>query len=102
MSSSSTSSADPYDSLDSPYATFTDRIHDPETFDDYIEFIRLGNQIKENLVKQVKHETSAFLLKCLKTIIKEQVQAKLLKRDLGDLIYNFVESRAIDKGYAAW
>jgi len=70
--------------------------------EDYVEFIKIGNQIKENLVKATKYETSAFLLRCLRSIINEQVLAKQLKRSQGDTIYEFVESLAIDKGYAAW
>ena len=66
-SNSSGSTTDPYDDLDSPpndSSSFTaaadHSLEDPKTFEDYIEFIKLGNQIKENLVKQIKYETSAF------------------------------------------
>lgn len=97
-----TSDDDYYDGLDMPFSSFTNRIEDPKTFDDYVTFLQLSNTIKEALVKQTKYETSAFLLRCLRAIINEQVEAKLLSRSQGDTIYEFVESMAIDRGYAAW
>jgi hypothetical protein len=94
---------DPYDELDyhSP-ASYTDRTQDPKTIDDYIEFIKLGNTIKESLVKQTKYETSAFILRYLRCILNEQCEAKLLRRSQADTIYEFVESMSIQKGYASW
>jgi hypothetical protein len=43
------------------------------SMEDYIEFIKLGNTIKENLVRETKRETSAFMLRCLRAILNEQV-----------------------------
>lgn len=99
-----TSVDDYYSDLDESLSSFTnpDKILQPETVDDFIEFIKIGSVIKENLVKQTRYETSAFMLTALKAIINEQVEAKLLSQSQGDTICEFVESLAIEKGYAAW
>jgi hypothetical protein len=57
-----------YDSLDE---SCTDR----KTIDDYLEFIKMGSQIKLNLVKHTKEENTIFLLRVLRSIINEQVLA---------------------------
>lgn len=93
---------DPYDSLDACDSfTNPDRIIQPETIDDFIEFIKMGSTIKDQLVKQTKYETSEFIFRCLRAIINEQVEMRLLTGSEGDYIYSAVEDLAIKKGYAA-
>ena len=87
-----------YDSLDMPSASYTDRIVDLRTFDDYVTFMKLGNQIKENMVKQTQRETTLFLLSVLRRIIDEKVEAQLLDRDIGFFMYDEVKDQAEKKG----
>ena len=87
-----------YDSLDTPSASYTDRIDDPRTLDDYVTFMKLGNQIKENLVKQTERETTLFLLSVLRRIIDERTEAQILDRGTGFFIYNEVREQAEKEG----
>lgn len=93
---------DNYDSLDVPSAPYSDRIHEPETFHNYITFIKLGNQVKDNLVKHTERETTVFLLSALRSIIIEQTEAQLLDKDTAFHIYNGVKDQAERKGWIEW
>jgi hypothetical protein len=53
----------------------------------------------EIIIKQVKKDTSGFLLTVLQSIINEQIEAKQLKRDVGNYIYQAVKDQAIRKGW---
>jgi hypothetical protein len=90
---------DPYDDLDSPQASYTDRTQDPKTIEDYIEFIKIGSQIKEGLARETRRQTTSFLLTVLQSMINEQVDAKLLDREVGSYIYCAVKDQAIRKGW---
>ena len=69
---------------------------DPKTIDDYLEFIKMGSQIKENLVRRTKEENTIFLLRVLRSIINKQVLADLLDQDTGDYIYESVKIAALE------
>lgn len=89
-----------YDDLDIPCSssfTAADRNIDPKTVDDYAEFIKMGSQIKLNLVKHTKEENTIFLLRVLRSIISEQALADLLDADIGDIIYQSVKEEALKR-----
>ena len=83
-------------SYDKNYDSLDESCTDPKTIDDYLEFIKIGSQIKENLVRRTKEENTIFLLRVLRSIINKQVLADLLDQDTGDYIYESVKIAALE------
>jgi|ERR687898_2248369 hypothetical protein len=47
-------------SYDKNYDSLDESCTDPKTIDDYLEFIKIGSQIKENLVRRTTEENTIF------------------------------------------
>ena len=95
-----TSDYSPYDDLDYPYTPTSrkDPIHQPETFDDYVEFLKIANTVKTALIKQAKSDATLHCLRVLGAVIHQQVKLGVLRKECGMLLFETVRHEAIYQG----
>lgn len=87
---------DEYDDLDSPCASYTDRKFDsPLTADDYLEIIKIGSVVKQNLIKETRKDTATYLLIALRSIVHEQQEIGLLDKNEGSYILDATVNAAV-------
>ena len=91
---------DPYDSLDYPCVSHNGSSDEmPITLDDAIEFLKMNNLIKVNLIRKTQQDTTTHLITILRAIISEQQKIGNLDRTIGFYILDAVFDYAIKKGW---
>jgi hypothetical protein len=71
----------------------------PITFDEAVEFLKMGNMTKVNLTKHVQKDTAAYLLGILKAVIHEQMEMGLIEKEEGMYILDAIFDNCPRRGW---